>query len=108
MEEPEVPDCRACGVCCREGSDGRILVSEHDLVRWRREGATHILDAIVPGHFGQEAFASTPEGACVHQGTPGHPNDCSIYETRGETCRSFEAGSRQCLEFRRRWLGAPG
>jgi Fe-S-cluster containining protein len=94
-------DCLACGACCRQASDGRILVPAEDLVRWKRQGREDILARIVPGHFGEEAFAYTADGACVHLGVPGQPNACAIYEDRGTTCREFERGSWQCLEFRR-------
>lgn len=94
-------DCRACGACCRQASDGRILVPAEDIVRWRREGRDDLADALVPGHFGEMAFPYTPEGACVHLGAPSGENDCSIYATRGTTCRDFEPGSRQCLSYRR-------
>jgi uncharacterized protein len=102
MAEPVVAlDCRACGACCRDVADGTALVSEADLVRWRREGRRDILDALVPGHFGQQGLATHPNGTCVHLGTPGHPNDCSIYETRGWACHALEPGSQQCLMYRR-------
>jgi Fe-S-cluster containining protein len=103
MGEPpdEEFDCRACGACCREGSDGRILVPAEDLVRWRRTGHADIADGLVPGHFGEMAFPSRPDGSCVYLGAPSGEHDCSIYEIRGTTCREFEAGSRQCREFRR-------
>ena len=94
-------DCLICGACCREGSDGRILIPEADLVRWRRLGRDDIAEAIVPGHFGEVAFAHRADGACVHLGTQESVNACSIYEIRGTTCREFERGSRQCREFRR-------
>lgn len=94
-------DCLACGACCRQASDGRILVPEEDLVRWRRQGRSDVLDHLVPGHFSELAFAATPEGACVHLGTEASPNACSIYADRGTTCREFERGSWQCREFRR-------
>jgi Fe-S-cluster containining protein len=94
-------DCLACGVCCRQASDGRILVPEQDLIRWRRAGRLDLAAQVVPGHFGEVAFAYTEEGACVHLGTPASPNACSIYADRGTTCRDFERGSWQCLEFRR-------
>ena len=102
MPEPTPAfDCRACGACCRQGSDGRILVPAEDILRWRRTGRADIADALVPGHFSEMAFPSTPEGACVYLGAPSGPNDCSIYPIRGTTCRAFEAGSRQCLSYRR-------
>lgn len=98
----EIPDCQDCGACCRvAGDDGRILVYAEDLVRWRRQGRDDILGRLVEGHFGQQAFASTAEGHCVHLGTDASPHLCSIYETRGQTCRRLEPGSRQCFEYRR-------
>lgn len=94
-------DCLACGACCREASDGRILVPAQDLVRWRRSGRDDIADRLVEGHFGELAFESTPQGACVHLGTSTSPHACQIYDVRGTTCREFDKGSWQCLEFRR-------
>lgn len=94
-------DCLACGACCRAGHDGRILVPDEDLIRFRRIGRPDLAERVQPGHFGLVAFATTAEGACVHLGTPAHANACSIYDIRGTTCREFEAGSRQCHEYRR-------
>jgi len=99
--DPDELDCLSCGACCRQASDGRILVPEEDLVRWRRDDRQDILTRLVPGHFGELAFASTDAGACVHLGTAASPNACSIYPDRGTTCRDFEKGSWQCREFRR-------
>ncbi len=94
-------DCLTCGACCRTGADGRILIPEEDLVRWKRIGRGDIASQTQPGHFGLRAFATTAEGACVHLGTAVSENACQIYEDRGTTCRDFERGSPQCLEFRR-------
>ena len=94
-------DCLTCGACCRTGTDGRILIPPEDLTRWRKMGRDDIADAVQPGHFGMVAFATRGDGSCVHLGTPESPNACRIYEIRGTTCREFEKGSRQCLEFRR-------
>ena len=94
-------DCLTCGACCRTGHDGRILIPPEDLVRWRQGGRADIAEAIQPGHFGLVAFATRPDGSCVHLGTAAGPHACSIYEDRGSTCREFERGSAQCLEFRR-------
>jgi Fe-S-cluster containining protein len=96
---PEL-DCLKCGACCHQRS-GTILVSEGDLVRWKRTGRSDILAQLEAGHFGQMAFQMGPSGACVHHGTAEAPHACRIYEVRGEVCREFEAGSWQCLEFRR-------
>ncbi|HWO14851.1 MAG TPA: YkgJ family cysteine cluster protein [Polyangiaceae bacterium] len=93
-------DCLACGACCHQ-RPGTILVSESDLVRWKRAERTDILAQLEPGHFGQMAFMMGPSGACVHHGTDAAPHACRIYDARSDTCRDFEAGSAQCLEFRR-------
>lgn len=97
----EALDCLECGACCRTGHDGRILIPPEDLLRWRRIGREDLAGRIQPGHFGLDAFATHPDGSCVHLGTPEQPNGCQIYEDRGTTCRDFEVGSPQCLEFRR-------
>jgi Fe-S-cluster containining protein len=94
-------DCLSCGACCRQASDGRILVPAEDIVRWKRSGRDDLVQALVPGHFSELAFACDAAGACVHLGTESNPNACRIYEQRGTTCREFERGSWQCLEFRR-------
>jgi Fe-S-cluster containining protein len=94
-------DCLTCGACCRTGRDGRILIPAEDLVRWRRLGRDDVAEAVQPGHFGLVAFATDAAGACVHLGTEASPHACRIYDIRGTTCREFERGSAQCLEFRR-------
>lgn len=94
-------DCLRCGACCRTGHDGRILIPPEDLVRWRAIGRDDLALAIQPGHFGLDAFATRDDGSCVHLGTADEPHACQIYELRGTTCREFERGSPQCLEFRR-------
>jgi Fe-S-cluster containining protein len=100
--DPTEPlDCLTCGACCRDVADGTALVSEEDLVRWKRDGAEHVLASLVPGHFSQMGFGTHPDGTCVHLGTPEHPNACSIYATRGWACHALEPGSPQCLTYRR-------
>jgi len=94
-------DCLECGRCCYQREE-TILVTAADLLRWHRQRRFDILEGIGPGHFGQEAFLSRPDGACIHHGLPGSEHACQIYADRAEVCRTFEAGSQQCLEFRRR------
>jgi len=93
-------DCVSCGACCYQ-RPGTILVTAADLVRWKRDRRSDILERLGPGHFDQMAFMMGEHGACVHHGTREQPHACRIYEARSETCRDFEAGSWQCLEFRR-------
>lgn len=101
MSDAEELDCLTCGACCRTGHDGRILIPEEDLLRWRSLGREDLVEKTQPGHFGLVAFATTPAGACVHLGTDESENACQIYAIRGTTCREFERGSWQCHEFRR-------
>lgn len=93
-------DCLQCGACCFQ-RPGTILVPEQDLVRFKRAGRDDILAELEPGHFSHMAFKMNDAGCCVFHGVPGEPHACRIYEDRGTTCREFEAGSQQCLEFRR-------
>jgi len=64
-------------------------------------GRDDIAAAVQPGHFGLVGFATREDGSCVHLGTPNSAHACRIYDIRGTTCRDFEKGSSQCLEFRR-------
>lgn len=77
------------------------MIPPEDLTRWREMGRQDIADAIQPGHFGMVGFATRSDGSCVHLGTADNPHACHIYELRGTTCRDFEKGSPQCLEFRK-------
>lgn len=102
MSSDPVFDCRACGACCHGATDGRILVTASDLVRWKRDPRlAYVLEGLVEGHFGERAFPCDEAGACLHLGTPESPNDCSIYETRADSCRALEPGSGQCRSYRR-------
>jgi Fe-S-cluster containining protein len=94
-----VPDCMTCGACCatmvcvgvrpgenvapehcwdivKEMDDGEIVVDRY----LRRDGETLICSAL---DVGEAAVA------------------CTIYETRPQMCRDFEAGSDRCHALRR-------
>ena len=72
-----------------------------DIERWRELGRQDLVEGLVDGHFGEMAFASRPDGSCVHLGSEGRENACSIYAQRGTTCHQFAVDSPQCHEFRR-------
>jgi Fe-S-cluster containining protein len=97
--EAQVPDCMTCGACCatmvcvgvrptenvepefywditKETSDGEIVVDRY----LRRNGETLICFAL---DITETSVA------------------CSIYETRPQMCRDFEAGSDRCHALRR-------
>lgn len=99
-ETGEALDCTRCGACCESG-EGHILISADDLVRWRRIGRDDLADETDEGHFGERAFKVGPDGACKHLTRPAGQTICSIYAVRATVCREFQAGSWQCLEFRR-------
>ena len=96
----EVFDCLDCGECCH-ARDGTILIVDEDIENWRRLGEDRIVDTLVPGHFGQHAFAMSDGHRCIFQGTESSPYACSIYEIRATICRSFEMLCPQCLDIRR-------
>ncbi len=94
-------DCTRCGACCHAG-EGHILITAEDLVRWRRQGLHHLADHTDEGHFGERAFpVSAKTGACIHYDESSGQTLCQIYADRADVCREFQAGSWQCLEFRR-------
>ncbi|HEU4410635.1 MAG TPA: YkgJ family cysteine cluster protein [Polyangiaceae bacterium] len=93
-------DCTRCGACCTSGP-GAMLIEDADLVRWRRQGRHDLAERTAEGHFGLRAFPTDEEGACIYLSRPEGRSLCSIYEDRGSVCREFQAGSWQCLEFRR-------
>jgi Fe-S-cluster containining protein len=92
-------NCLECGACCFQ-RPGTILISDADLVRWKRTQRDDILAQLDEGHFSQMAFRMGANGACVHHGTESEPHACRIYEERGDVCREFAADSPQCHEFR--------
>lgn len=99
-ETGEPLDCTRCGACCHAG-EGNILITADDLLRWRRQGHSDLAENTVEGHFGERAFPAGPDGACVHLDSSEGRSLCRIYERRADVCREFQAGSWQCLEFRR-------
>jgi hypothetical protein len=93
--EPRL-DCQACGACCREAYHS-VSVSVRDPVVWKHP-------ALVVRH-GPRFEILREEGRCAAL-TPGAGEEprwsCRIYDDRPRTCRDFTAGSRNCLEARRR------
>ncbi|MCU0693311.1 MAG: YkgJ family cysteine cluster protein [Polyangiaceae bacterium] len=99
VDAPNKLACRRCAACCHQ-REGTILVTADDVARWELLGRADMLASLTEGHFGMKAFAIGPNGACVHLGLPGAPNDCSKYDVRATVCRTFQAGCAQCHEFR--------
>jgi hypothetical protein len=92
-----MPDCLACGACCREAYD-TVDVSAREAARippeWlhRREGRLHLR------REGDRCAALDSPAASRLESHYA----CRIYELRPRTCRDFERGGRHCLDARRR------
>ena len=83
-------DCQACGACCVEA--GAVILDEADDV-----------PAALVQHVANLRCMAT-EGTsfrCVALlGTVGRRVGCGIYGRRPDVCRSFDAGSDECLSAR--------
>ena len=101
VSDPDELDCLGCGVCCT-GRPGTVLVDGADVERWRQIGRLDLVEALVPGHFGQLALPSDAVGRCVYQGTDDSPAACSIYALRPSVCAEVPVGGDECLAYRRR------
>lgn len=93
-----VYECDGCGACCKTFP---IYVAETDArrePRIRDEGRKLPLWLATPDWTYQLFPLPFHETCCFLDGD----NRCTIYPTRPELCRGFEAGSEQCQEARRR------
>jgi uncharacterized protein len=96
-------DCDACGACCKTFP---IFADATDAVREPRIVAEALP---VPAHvatadYAHRLFPLPFHAACCFLDAE---DRCTVYETRPDVCRRFEAGGEQCQEARRRvGLGA--
>jgi Fe-S-cluster containining protein len=97
-------DCLACGACCF-GPDDYVAVTEPDLDRMSKEARGRFV------HRGKAARQSDRRGRRFLRMVNGHCAalharqghfSCRIYKERPTPCRVVEAGSRECLDARRR------
>ena len=101
--EPSTVDCRTCGACCY-GDEMWIHVMASDDDRLGDEGTRHL--TVLTQH-GRGYFARSMKmlgGRCIafRDRLADGGCGCSIYETRPDICREFQAGSPDCLAARRR------
>jgi Fe-S-cluster containining protein len=90
-------DCQACGACCY-GPEEYVSVSGPDLTR---------MSPNVVGRYVVERrdrrFLRMVHGHCAAlHARQGHYS-CRIYAARPTPCHVVEAGSRECLDARRRY-----
>jgi Fe-S-cluster containining protein len=101
--EPSSVDCRTCGACCY-GDEMWIHVMACDDERLGHQGVRHLTVLTEHGRGYIARSMKMVGGRCIAfrdrlvDGGCG----CSIYETRPDICRDFQAGSADCLAARRR------
>ncbi len=100
QSEPELADfeCDGCGACCRTFP---VFASGTDAEREPRvayEGKSLAVHLEAPGWKFQLYPLPFHEKCCFLD----HQNKCTIYPTRPQVCRDFNAGSSQCQEARAR------
>jgi len=122
MSKRPLPDCTACGVCCRAPPNQMAWadIYEDDLARLtpyfirkhvRRRTAFQMLVeelTLRPSYFTVDAIHTKGNHngtVCVAlRGTIGKRCSCSIYARRPDVCRNFEPGCPSCLRARRIYL----
>jgi Fe-S-cluster containining protein len=90
-------ECDSCGACC---CTFPVLVAESDAVREPRiweEGRRFPLWLVTP-QWNYQLFPLPFHEACCFLDIE---HRCTIYTSRPDVCRDFEAGSAQCQEARR-------
>jgi Fe-S-cluster containining protein len=91
-----VLDCQACGACCY-GPDEYVSVTAADL---RGMAPAQAARYVVRGH--ERVWLKMVHGRCAAlHARQGHFS-CRVYGARPAVCRVVAAGSRECLDARRR------
>lgn len=92
-EQPDVPDCLACGACCFSSLETYVRVSgdDHERMGDRAERVTHFIE--------NRCYMSITDGHCAALSIePGaSPFVCTIYGAHPSICRDLERGSPPCL-----------
>jgi Fe-S-cluster containining protein len=102
-------DCQTCGACCVSPYTGDAYVALHDSEVSRMTMAQ--LPVILqrqggePPEFlprlGTKRNANAMNVCAAFEGDARSTCSCSIYESRPNACRQFEAGGAACREARR-------
>lgn len=101
-EQPEKQKCMRCGRCCLTNMAAiSYEIKETDYIRWQKEKRYDIIELlekeapIWAGDHLVSAKTGKPVYGCPFITWDGNFYACSIYETRPEVCREFEAGSSE-------------
>jgi Fe-S-cluster containining protein len=91
-------ECDGCGACCRTFA---IYVSQTDAGREPRirDESLRLRPWLTSPERAYQLFPLPFHETCCFLGSD---NRCTIYATRPDLCRHFEAGSDECQEARRR------
>ena len=99
-------DCVACGACCYNPDENReidyidyIEVAHDDRIMRKSELVRRLVvldDDLIP-----HMRLSHHQRCAALTGRLGVKVACSIYHDRPASCRSFEAGSKRCKQYRR-------
>lgn len=89
-------DCQRCGACCY-GPEHYVAVTETDTLGMGRQTRARMLVRV-----GDRRYLKMLHGHCAAlRARQGHYS-CRIYAERPRPCHVVEAGSRECLDARRR------
>ncbi len=83
-------DCQTCGACCVEA--GAVMIDDEDDV------PTSLIQHVA--NLRCMATEGTSFRCAALLGTVGRSVACGIYAQRPSVCRSFDAGSDECLSAR--------
>ena len=89
-------DCQRCGACCY-GPEDYVSVSATDLLGMSRQTRARLVI-----RTGERRYLRMLHGHCAAlRARQGHYS-CRIYSERPRPCHVVEAGSRECIDARRR------
>jgi Fe-S-cluster containining protein len=89
-------DCLSCGACCY-GPEEYVAVSAVDLCRMTKKAASRYVVTV-----GERKYMRMVHGHCAAlHARQGHYS-CRVYGMRPQPCKIVDAGSRECLDARRR------
>lgn len=101
-----VPDCQSCGLCCIypmsvsiTDNDAAFLKEYLEIVAVKADIEV-VVERLLPRDLGSGHCANLRSEAAGRF-------SCGIYEDRPAVCRSFEAGSDRCHEYRRMYALEP-
>lgn len=96
--------CQSCGACCGPSCAqmGWPDIAPSEVATMKKEDA-EVLLTTEPGFLAfQVKMSKQGYFVCPFlKGRIGEAVRCSIYESRPQSCREFEAGSKACKDFRK-------